>query len=340
VTGGEEISADHAVGLGFRSDHPLRRFAAFGAAAEVLGFDSVGVFGDLGFPPPIGALLMLASATERVALGPICLNPVMLHPVEIAGQTALLDEASGGRAFLGLARGSWLGKVGLRAGAGPAMLAEAAEVVGHLLRGDRRGYSGARFELEPGFALDPEPIRPAVPLLVGTWGPRTAASAAGWADEVKLGGCANPRMVQRMAEWLAAADRGARPAPPRIVAGAVTVVDTDRATARARARREAAMYIDVVAALDPTVELPDGLPDRLASLLRAGDTTAAGDLIPDDLLDRFAICGTPTDIVNHALALFDSGASRVEFGSPHGIDSLRGIELLGRKVLPALRAAR
>jgi 5,10-methylenetetrahydromethanopterin reductase len=125
-----------------------------------------------------------------------------------------------------------------------------------------------------------------------------------------------------------------------VFVGVGTVLATGRPPPRARARREAAMYIDVVAALDPTVELPDGLADRLASLLRAGDTTAAGDLIPDDLLDRFAICGTPTDIVNHALALFDSGASRVEFGSPHGIDSLRGIELLGRKVLPALRAAR
>jgi 5,10-methylenetetrahydromethanopterin reductase len=343
VSGGEATPTtrtEQQVGLGFRSDHPLPRFAAFGAAAEEYGFDSVGVFGDLGYPPPIGALLTLAAATERVVLGPICLNPVTLHPIEIAGQTALLDEASGGRAFLGLARGAWLGKVALGAGAGPTMLAEAAEVVARLLRGDRTGYSGAYFELEPGFALDHELTRPAVPFLVGTWGPKTAASAAGWADEVKLGGCANPLMVRRMAEWLAAADRGGRPAPPRIVVGAVTVVDTDGAVARARARTEAAMYIDVVAALDPTVDLPDGLADRLASLLRSGDTTAAGNLIPDDLLDRFAICGTPADVVDHALALFDSGASRVEFGSPHGIDSLGGIEMLGRKVLPALRAAR
>ena len=36
-------------------------------------------------------------------IGPSCLNPFTLHPVEIAGQIAALDTASSGRAFLGLA---------------------------------------------------------------------------------------------------------------------------------------------------------------------------------------------------------------------------------------------
>ena len=33
------------------------------------------------------------------------------------------------------------------------------------------------------------------------------------------------------------------------------------------------------------------------------------------------------------------GATRVEFGTPHGLTAARGIELLGRRVLPAVRAA-
>jgi 5,10-methylenetetrahydromethanopterin reductase len=330
--------APHQVGLGFRSDHRLGEFASLGRAAEALGFDSVGLFGDLGYPPPIGGLLTLASVTERVALGPICLNPVTLHPVEIAGQTALLDEASGGRAFLGLARGSWLSALGRSSGGGPGVLSETAAVVGRLLRGDADGYEGRHFHLAPGFVLDHEITRPAVPLLVGTWGPRTAAAVAGWADEVKLGGCANPDMVARMGAWLAGSDRGDRPSPPAVVAGAVTVVDADRALARGLARREAAMYIDVVAGLDPTVEVPDDLRSRLAQLVAAGDRDGAGRLIPDDLLDRFTLCGTPDEVAEHALTLFAAGATRVEFGSPHGIGTAAGVELLGRRVLPALRA--
>ena len=38
-------------------------------------------------------------------------------------------------------------------------------------------------------------------------------------------------------------------------------------------------------------------------------------------------------------ALFEAGATRVEFGTPHGLTAARGIELLGRRVLPAVRAA-
>jgi hypothetical protein len=38
--------------------------------------------------------------------GAACLNPYTQHPYEIAGGLAALDATSGGRAYLGLARGA------------------------------------------------------------------------------------------------------------------------------------------------------------------------------------------------------------------------------------------
>jgi 5,10-methylenetetrahydromethanopterin reductase len=73
-------------------------------------------------------------------------------------------------------------------------------------------------------------------------------------------------------------------------------------------------------------------------LLAAGDREGAGRLIPDDLLDRFTICGTPDEVADHVSALLEAGATRVELGSPHGLTAAGGVELLGRRVLPALRA--
>jgi 5,10-methylenetetrahydromethanopterin reductase len=35
--------------------------------------------------------------------------------------------------------------------------------------------------------------------------------------------------------------------------------------------------------------------------------------------------------------LLQAGATRVEFGTPHGLTAASGIELLGRRVLPAVR---
>jgi 5,10-methylenetetrahydromethanopterin reductase len=121
-----------------------------------------------------------------------------------------------------------------------------------------------------------------------------------------------------------------------IVLGAVTVVDTDGAAARAKARTEVAMYLAVVAGLDPTVTLPAGLVAEVGKLVDAGDDEAAGRLIPDDVLDRFAFSGTPAQVAAQAQALIDAGVHRVEFGTPHGLTDDRGVALLGAEVLPLL----
>lgn len=51
----------------------------------------------------------------------------------------------------------------------------------------------------------------------------------------------------------------------------------------------------------------------------------------------FVFAGTPEDIIEQALAAYRAGVSRIEFGSPHGLDTLQGIELLGKEVLPVLQ---
>jgi len=282
-------------GLGLQSDKPLEEYARLGRRAEELGFDVVTVYADLMFQPPLPALLAIAEATERVRIGPSCLNPFTVHPVEIAGQTAVLDAASRGRAFLGLARGAWLDALGLDTARPVTAIREAVEIVRRLLAGDASGFAGERFSLAPGVALRYDVLRPSVPLLIGTWSPRLAAYAGAEADELKVGGSANPALVPIMRERIGAREVG-------LVFGAVTVCDADGERARRVARAEAAMYLDVVARLDPTVE---GEP----------------------ILDRFAFAGTPDEIGAQVEALRHAGVSRIDFGTPHG-----SLELLGEVV--------
>jgi 5,10-methylenetetrahydromethanopterin reductase len=301
------------LGLGLQSNKRPGDYAALAAIAEDAGFDVLTVFNDLFFQPALPALLEIARATARVRVGPSCLNPFTVHPVEIAGQTAALDLESNGRAFLGLAAGAWLDRVGVDASRPLTAIREAWEVVRRLLAGDESGFSGERFSLEPGNTLAYEPLRREVPLLVGTWSPRLTAFAGEHAAELKLGGCANPAMVRLARERLGSSRT-------RIVVGAVTVVDEDDAAARALARDEVALYLPVVAAHDPTVDVDLDAPE-----------------ISDEVLDLFAFAGSPERIAAHAEALFAAGADRVEFGTPHGIDERRGVELLGTRVLPRLR---
>ncbi|WP_433378697.1 LLM class flavin-dependent oxidoreductase [Actinoplanes sp. CA-142083] len=317
------------IGLGLQSDKPAGTYARLARAAEEAGFDVLTVFGDLMYQPPIFPLLEMAAATSRVRLGPACLNPYSMAPYEIAGQVAALDLASHGRAYLGLARGTWLGAVGLPQPRPITALTEAAEVVRRLLRGDSDAYAGSMFSLSPGTVLRYHRYRPDPPLLIGAWGPQGAALAGRIADEIKVGGSANPDMVPVIRSRVGNDEVG-------IVLGAVTVVDTDGEAARAKARTEVAMYLAVVADLDPTVTLPDGLVAAVSRLVDTGSHAEAGRLIPDDVLDRFAFSGTPVQVARQAQALIDAGVQRVEFGTPHGLTDDRGVELLGSEVLPLL----
>jgi 5,10-methylenetetrahydromethanopterin reductase len=324
------------IGFGFQSDEPPGSYGPLARAAEAHGAAVLSVYGDLGYPPPIGPLLEMAAATFRARLGPACVNATTLHPVEIAGQAALLDRASGGRAFLGLARGAWLGRIG--ASGTLERLADAAAAVGALLAG--RSHDGPVFPVAPGTRLHPQPLRSRMPLLIGGWGPRVLSLAGRIADEVKIGGSANPDLVPVVRERIAAgaAPAGRDPSDVAVVVGAVSVVDEDGEAARALARTEVAMYLEVVAPLDPTIDVPGGLLDQLRARLAAGDPEGAGRAVPDDLLDRFAFSGTPEQVASQAAALFAAGATRIDFGTPHGLTAARGIDLIGTRVMPLLSA--
>jgi 5,10-methylenetetrahydromethanopterin reductase len=118
-----------------------------------------------------------------------------------------------------------------------------------------------------------------------------------------------------------------------ICLGAVTVVDTDRETARALARREVALYLTVVAELDPETD-PEWLERIRAATARQNLEAIARD-ISDDVLDRFAFAGAPGDLVRHVENLASAGAARVEFGTPLGPDPAAAVRLLGERVIPA-----
>src|SRR6266567_2870064 len=326
-------------GIGLRSDRPLSEYGPLARLVEELGFAVVTLFADLGYPPPLPPLLEVAAATSRVSLGRACLNPYTMHPVEIAGQVATLDAVSKGRAYVGLARGAWLSSIDLPQPRPVTAVREAAEVVRRLLSGDASGYRGEMFSIEPGFRLRHEVVRQQVPLLIGAWGNRMAALAGEIADELKVGGSASPRLVPVMLSRLrdGAATAGRDPGSTGLVLGAVTVVDADGSAARDRARSAVAMYFQVVANLDPTLEVPEDLIERVGQRLKKGDDAGAGRLIPDELLDHFAFAGTPEHVVRQVTDILDAGAARIEFGSPFGLEAERGLRLLGERVLPEFR---
>lgn len=323
-------------GLAFQGDKPSGDYAHLARFAEQLGFDVLTVYGDLFYQPPIYPLLIMALHTASVRLGPACLNPFVLHPVEMAGQISSLDAVSGGRAFLGVARGSWLDQLGMKPDKPLITLKDALEVARRLLRRDLSGYRGEVYSLEHGTALACPPSSPSVPIMVGTWSRGASRLAARLANEVKVGGSANPAMTRTVRSWLLEDLPlcGREVDEVGVIMGAVTVVGRDGVEARRRAKREVAMYLDVVWDLDQTVQLPQTEIACVRNCLRQGNIEAAGRAVPDDILDLFAFAGTPEQVCRQVEDLARAGTRRVEFGTPHGESEEEGIRLLGERVLP------
>jgi 5,10-methylenetetrahydromethanopterin reductase len=337
------VPACRELSIALQSDEDLATYAGLAPRIEELGFGTISVYADLMYPSPLLPLINIARSTRRIRLGPACLNPYLLHPVEIASQLHALDSASGGRAYLGLARGAWLDSVGVAQERPVRRLREAVDVVRHLFSGRDDGYQGEIFRLEPGTRLAYRPVREQVDLLLGAWGPLGISLAGELAAEVKIGGTASPALLPAARESLARGEAraGRPPGGTGLVCGAVTVVDEDGPAARRLARAEVATYLPVVARLDPQGAGVDaaGLAE-MQRLVRAGDHDGAGRLVPDAVLDRFAFSGTPEQVGAQVEALLEAGATRVEFGTPHGLTAASGIELLGQRVLPAVGSGR
>lgn len=318
--------------IALQTDKTRAEYEALAAAAARYGFDGLSVFADLGFGSPFPPLAVMAPHAPALRLGVACQNPSLVHPVEIATGVATLAALAGPRVYCGLARGAWLGGFGLADDRPIRRLGEAIDVVRAVLQGDDSGYAGEIYQLPPGFRLTIDPPG-AVDLLIGTWGEQTARMAARRrVDEIKIGGSANPAMVRQLRTWIGP--------HTDIVAGAVTVCDADREAARRLARQEVALYLDVVGALDPTVAIDPAVPPGITAALATGDPDRIAGSVPDELLDLFAFAGTPQDIANQAAALVEAGASRIEFGTPHGFSPVGGVELLGSQTLPALAGLR
>ncbi|MCB0073332.1 MAG: LLM class flavin-dependent oxidoreductase [Caldilineaceae bacterium] len=331
--------ADTTLSIAFQTDKPLAAYGPLAAQAEAHGFDAVTVYNDMLYQPAWLPLLEMARATQRMQVGVAAVNPFTCHPINIAGNIALVDEASHGRAYLGVARGGWLDFVGLHPQRSVTALREALAAVRHLLRQDKASLAGEIFPLAGGDSLRWSILRSDIPFLLGTWGEQTIRACSDEIAAVKIGGSANPDVIPHFRRIIDGAAGAVNRAGSEvdIVIGAVCVVDEDGAAARQLAKREVALYLPIVADLDPTVTLEPALVARLKAAAAAYDFVAAAALVSDELLAKFAFAGTPDDVAAHATSLFAAGAQRVEFGTPHGLTPEEGMRLLGTRVLPALR---
>ncbi|MDE2950885.1 MAG: LLM class flavin-dependent oxidoreductase [Chloroflexota bacterium] len=327
--------------IAFQTDKRASEYIELAKLVDEYSFDAVSVYCDAPFHPSYAPLMLMAPHIKRARIGPAGIPPSRMHPLDIAAQTALLSDLAAGGVYLGLVRGGWLKDHGIRELNPPIQaLREAIEIIRKMLAGESAGYAGRVYRIADHVRAPYPTPQAKIPLQIGTWGKKLAAVAGEVADEVKIGGSANPDVIPVIADHIAVGEAraGRAKGTVKVVIGAVSVIDEDRALARWIARKSVALYLPIVSRLDPTLKIDPELMTTVQARVNAGDDDAAARLIPDDILDRFVFAGNPDDVIGQCERLYEAGAGRIELGTPHGArEAATGIHLIGQRIIPALK---
>jgi 5,10-methylenetetrahydromethanopterin reductase len=303
----------------------LSEFREAATACETYGFDQIWTGNDLLRRSGIVPVVLALDATSRIEVGSSVLNPVTLHPAEIAMLTANLQELSGGRYVLGLGAGSevFLRWAGIEPGTPVARTRAGLRAVRELLAGGVPDGWHARASLKDGPARDTR-------VYLGAMGPRMLNLAGREADGV-LALCLPPDRFS----WFA--DQVGPVAPDfDLVCCLWCSIDDDPAVARARLAPKVAAYAGSLA--PATLERAGFDVERfahVAGLVERGENEAATAAVDEDML-RLGLVGSADEIADRCRELAAAGATHLSFGQPLGRTTREAVQLLGTRVLPAL----
>lgn len=282
-------------------------------AAEELGYESAWVTESTS-REAFSFAQALASATNRIKVGPGIANIYTRPPSLLAMGAATLDEASGGRALLGLGtsnRPRIEGAHGLPYYPPLIRMREYVEIIRKLLAGENVDYKGTTCTLK--FQLGFKPLRPVIPIYVAALRGQMIKLA------VELG--ENLLLYFRTIEGIDSVSRQLRTESDVLNRGTnktevASFVTTAIAPERKEAEKTAQRAIAQFSTLPPYAALlkESGFGDEVAdinALWYQGDRDNAASKVTKRMLDGLAIVGTP-----------EEGRARVEEYLSAGVQQL------------------
>jgi 1,4-dihydroxy-2-naphthoate polyprenyltransferase len=313
LQGGHEMAElSRPVGFGLASRGSVSEVVAWSERARREGLDSVWVHDSYFERDAVTYASAIAFGVGGIRVGMGALNPLTRHPVLVAMTVSAIDEMAPGRVLLGMGTGLplRLGQMGI-----PYSPDAGLEAVSKAIDTMRALWSGER--VPPGQPGLP-PVQPMfppvhrVPIYIAAYRSAFLRLAGAKADGYLARPAESIASLRRMLETLRVASVAAgRPEDAVEVAGyLLTLVDRSRREALNRAKREPfVIYMMSVqsdlamrrAGLDPE------LKDRVAAAWRAEDYHRAANLIPDELLDAFMLCGTREEVAAGAAAYHQAG---------------------------------
>jgi 5,10-methylenetetrahydromethanopterin reductase len=298
---------------------------------------------------------MMARETERLTIAWGIISPYTRHPVQVAMDARVVQEAAGpGRFIVGFGT-SKIFLNNTKQGGPPSEtkpLAHMRDSVA-IVRG---AFSGKRFEYDGNaFSADLPAIQPEahvpdwdVPVYVAATAPMMQKLGGEIGDGLLTPSITTPAFVRYTRENVAAGAEKAGRDPAGVDVGCTIVASihaTDRAQGREGAREIAGMYLankfqNIKGSADTLLDLAEIGMDELAPVagaMESGGRLAAKAQVTDSLLDRCKpIAGTPEDCIAAIEEYREAGCSHIML-ELWGADRHEQIRLFGEQVLPHFR---
>lgn len=296
---------------------------------------------------------ILARETEQLAIGWGIISPYTRHPLQIAMEARVTQEAAGpGRFYLGLGASKIFMKaagVGERVAERPLTnVKEALGIIKSYLAGDSVDVDGREFTARaPELRDDAESPRWDVPLYMAGTGPKMQATAGELADGLLTPSITTPGFVRYARENIAnaAASVGRNGADIDVGCTIVASIDEDHDKGRDGAREIAGMYLankvqNIQGSADVLLDNA-GLTFEeirpIAEAMESGGRLAAKARVTDDILDKCRpIAGTPAECVARIREYQEAGCTHIML-ELWGDDRSKQLELFGTQVLPHFR---
>ena len=306
------------VGLGLAARGDVKDTAEWARRAEDLGLDSVWVHDSYFERDPITYLTAIGQVTRRIGLGAGALNPYTRHPVVLAMTMSALDDLAARRCTLALGSGLplRLSQMAIPYDDTVARVSEAIDQIRQLWRGEPLRLNDKVPPLQPMFQ---PPHR--IPIYIAAY--RTpfldlcGQKADGYLGRPAESLPAYQKMRARVLETAMANGRAAGDIDFR--GYLLCLIDDSRREAVNRAKREPFVIYMISVLSDISMKragFDPQLRTQIAAAWRAEDYHRAGELIPDELLDAFILCGTVDEVASRAAAYHDEAGMDVPLLQP------------------------
>jgi len=297
------------VGLGLAARGDVRETVEWAQRAEEVGLDAVWVHDSYFERDAVTYLTAIAHQTSRIQVGAGALNPYTRHAVVVAMTLSALDDLAERRCALALGSGLplRLSQMAIPYDDTVAKVSTAIDQIRALWRGERLVLNEKVPPLQPMF----QPTH-RIPIYIaayrGAFLDLCGEKADGYLARPAESLPAFAKMRERV---LATAAAHGRPADAIDFRGyLLTLIDTSRREALNRAKREPFVIYMMSVLSDVSLKRAGFEPDlrnRIATAWRAEEYHIAGQLIPDELLDAFLLCGTIDSVAERAAAYHQAG---------------------------------